>query len=124
MTDDSLRTIAQRASWKTLPMGTMTPFPYASSFSQGQYETIRHGLVPVEMEDKWFIFWESDSLFFYRSWTGYGIYRVDFHPSADGFQVARAAVSTDVSQYRRRSDQDEAALVERLIRGLLLNEAG
>jgi hypothetical protein len=124
MTDDPLRKIAERGSWKTLPVGSMTPFPYVSSFSQAQYETIRHGLVPVDMDDKWFIFWEADSLFFYRSWTGYCVYRVDFHPSADGFQVARAAVSTEVSQYRRRSDQDEAALVDRLIRGLLLHESG
>jgi len=32
------------------------------------------GLVPEEIEDKWFIYWEDDTLFFHRSWTGNCIY--------------------------------------------------
>jgi hypothetical protein len=123
MTDDSFTKIAQRGSWKTVPPGPMTPIPYVSSFSQAQYETMRQGFVPVEMEDKWFVFWEADSLFFHRSWTGYCVYRVDFQPAADGFQVAWAAVSADVKQYRRDSDQREAEIVDFLIRRLLLHEA-
>ena len=29
-------------------------------------------------EDKWFIYWENDTLFFHRSWTGVCVYIVRF----------------------------------------------
>jgi hypothetical protein len=114
---------AQRTSWNTKALGPMEPFPYAASFSPDQYETIRRGLIPEVMEDKWFIYWEDHALFFHRSWTGHGIYRVRFRVAGDRFEVAEATVATGVDYYRRTSDEDEAALVDFLIRGLLLGES-
>ena len=43
---------------------------------------IRQGMIPEVMEDKWFIYWKDDALFFHRSWTGFCIYVVRF--AADG----------------------------------------
>jgi hypothetical protein len=100
----------------------MKPFPYTGSFSPREYEILRRGLIPAEMEDKWFVFWEADSLFFHRSWTGHGIYQVTFRPSSRGFDVSHAAVATEVDYYRRGSDHDEARLLDFLIRGLLLRQ--
>ena len=36
-------------------------------------DQIRAGHIPEMMEDKWFIYWQDDRLFFHRSWTGYCI---------------------------------------------------
>ena len=121
MADQSAEQIATRQSWKTLPPGPMAPVPYIAAFSQQEYARIRRGLIPVEMEDKWFMFWEADSLFLHRSWTGHCVYRVEFQSSGDRFQVARASVSSDNEHYRRGSDQYEAALVDFLIRAILLH---
>ena len=100
----------------------MSPFAYHAVFSQQDYETLRRGLIPEEMEDKWFVFWEADTLFFHRSWTGLCVYRVEFAAAGEQFQVSGAAVSNDSQAYRRGSDAYEAALVDFLIRGLLLHE--
>jgi len=99
----------------------MVPFPYHATFSLEEYAAIRRGLIPQEMEDKWFVFWEADSLFFHRSWTGRCVYRVGFRHTADRFEVAEATVSAE--QYRRRSDRYEPALLDFLIRGLLLRQS-
>jgi hypothetical protein len=123
MADDSAVQIATRDSWKTLPPGSMAPLRYQATFTQEEYATIRRGLIPVEMEDKWFVFWETDSLFFHRSWTGHCVYRAEFRPSGDRFEVAQATVTTDFEHYRRSSDRHEAALLNFLIRGLLLRQS-
>ena len=123
MADQSAEQIATRQSWKTLPPGPMAPVPYIAAFSQQEYARIRRGLIPVEMEDKWFMFWEADSLFLHRSWTGHCVYRVEFQSSGDRFQVARASISSDNEHHRRGSDQYEAALVDFLIRAILLHQS-
>src|SRR5687768_8368671 len=115
--------IAQRDSWQTLPLGSMTPIPYHATFSQEDYATIRRGLIPVEMEDKWLVYWESESLFLHRSWTGHCVYRADFKPAGDRVEVVRATVSQDCEHYRRRTPEHEAALLDFLIRGLLLHQS-
>ena len=42
------------------------------------------GMVPREMEDKWFVFREGDELFFHRSWTGILLFRVALELLDDG----------------------------------------
>ena len=39
-------------------------------FSQEDMDRIRRGVVPETMDDKWFIYWTEDALYFHRSWTG------------------------------------------------------
>jgi hypothetical protein len=122
MADNSASPIAKRDSWRTLAPGLMTPFSFHATFSREEYATITRGLIPVEMEDKWFVFWESDSLFLHRSWTGVCVYRVAFQRSGDRFEVAEAIVAANSEQYRRGSDRHEAALLDFVIRGLLLHQ--
>ena len=69
------------------------------------------------------MFWEGDSLFVHRSWTGQGVYRVDFRQVGNQVEVTRAHVTAGTLHYRRGTDQDEVALLDFLIRGLLLHQA-
>ena len=114
---------ATRDAWQSSPLGPTAALAYHASFSQDEYAVLCRGLIPSEMEDKWFIFWEADSLFFHRSWTGYAVYRVDFRPSGNQFAVASAFVTTDDEHYRRGVDSYEVALLDFLIRGLLLRQS-
>ena len=100
----------------------MAPIPYRATFSVAEYAAIRRGLVPEEMEDKWFIFCEDEVLYLHRSWTGHCVYRVTFRSLHDAYEVREADVSTDEQYYRRGKDDQEAHLLNFLIRTLLLNE--
>jgi hypothetical protein len=103
-------------SWKALPFGPTTTLSYSATFTAVEAELLRRGLPPNQMEDKWFIFWEGDSLFVHRSWTGFGIYQVDPRATANQLEATRAMVAADPSQYRRGTDQGETALLDFLIR--------
>lgn len=122
MLDPLARPVANRESYAIRPSGPMARLPYQAAFSQAEYALIRRGLIPAEMDDKWFIFWEADSLYLHRSWTGHQVYRVEFQPMGSGFEVAQATVTSDATFYHRGPDSDEAALLDFLIRGLLLHQ--
>ena len=114
--------VATQRSWRCWPPGPMEPIPYRAFFSAAEYATIQRGLVPEQMEDKWFIFWDRDVLYMHRSWTGHCVYRVVFQAQRDAYEVHEAYVSTDETKYRRGPVEYEVRLVEFLIRALLLEE--
>ena len=88
--------IAMRESWKTLdPPETRTELDFTESYNRSDFERIKRGLVPEEMEDKWFIFFEEPWLYFHKSWTGIGVYGVEFRPSLHGALVAASWIGGD-----------------------------
>lgn len=71
--------IAERGDWNTNPMPEAhTTIILQRPFSDQQMAALRKGNIPQEMEDKWFWFMEGDTLFAYRSWTGFCIFIIDF----------------------------------------------
>lgn len=69
---------ATRSSWKTHPMPeSRQALPWSRAFSRDEMQAMARGLLPQQMEDKWFIFLEDDQLYFHRSWTGLCCYQVD-----------------------------------------------
>ena len=54
---------ATSTSWKTEPLPEQrTTISFDRPFSQQEMRDIQMGVVPVEMEDKWFIFYEEPCL--------------------------------------------------------------
>jgi hypothetical protein len=101
----------------------MRPFAYQATFTRDEYEVMRRGVVPQDMDDKWFIFCDGESLFFYRSWSGYGIYRVDLREQDNQWVVARASVTTNTDHYQCDTDEREASRLDTVVRRVLLREA-
>lgn len=122
------RAPATRDSWKRVPMPEQKKqLQVDRTFSEEEYQRLQIGLVPQEMEDKWFLYFEKGWLFFHRSWTGYGIYQVRVEPcaaqgvpSASQYRIAEAWVNRDASIYRYRDDDYDKALLLFLIEDLLL----
>lgn len=117
------RTPATRASWAGLDFsGPFVPIPWRGSFSESQFELIRLGAIPAEMEDRWFAFFEDPELFVHRSWTGFCIYRVTFVQAADRHVVQTALVSDNRNRYRRKPDLEEVEFLDVLVDRLLLQD--
>ena len=93
------------------------------TFSPQEMERIRRGVVPEEMEDKWFIYWQDDALFFHRSWTGFCIYVVRFAAEGGSYRMAEAHVNRDPSQYAETSDERDEKMIVYLVESLLLRRA-
>src|SRR6187399_862557 len=72
---------------------------FEGSFTAEEMDLLRFGVIPVAMEDKWFIYFEEDWLRFHRSWTGAFIYALRFENGPDGAHVVESWVSRDEEQY-------------------------
>lgn len=112
--------IVQPDDWKRQPFAEVTPIPFRTSFSAEEFERIKAGHLPADMDDKWFIYFVEPSLFMHRSWTGKAIYRVDFEPASDGMQVSQAV--GNIEAMPDWEAEYHAKLVDVLIGNILLHK--
>ncbi len=103
---------ATRDSWKTVPMPeSRRPLAWRCEFSPDELAALARGLIPQEMEDKWFIFLEDDVLSFHRSWTGICCYQVRL----EGGGVREAFYNPEVEMSEEEHRELLGFLVERLL---------
>jgi 8-oxo-dGTP pyrophosphatase MutT (NUDIX family) len=94
---------ATRLSWAICDMpAKKARLPFKMRFSPSELARLRRGLIPEEMEDKWFAFFEMDWLNIHRSWTGYCIFRLRFEPDGECYRLAEAWVNRDSKQYSNK----------------------
>lgn len=114
---------AKSTDWKNEPLPTKrVTVCLDRRFSLAEMNSIRRGLVPEQMEDKWFVYWKDDTLFFHRSWTGFCIYAARFAKYGDQFKMTEADVNNDPRQHKAADAQSEAEMLSYLIDVLLLHK--
>lgn len=99
------RTGARPGDWKTTPLPAITAaVPFTRSFSADELRRLQQGLIPERMEDRWFVVWEDDALWLYRSWTGMCVFRLRFAADGDRFAVSEVVMNRDP---QRRGDDGQ-----------------
>ena len=85
--------------------------------SEEEFEHIKRGIVPEEMEEKWFIYFEDDKLYFHRSWSGSLIFIATF----TDFEIISIETnnSDDVNQ---SAIGDCIEFVSKIISGVILSK--
>lgn len=96
--------------------------PFTQTFTPAEYERLSHGLIPMEMEDKWFIFLEDDWLYFHRSWTGICVYQIRLQRDDNKYIVAEALANRGPDQYPEGDAKYDAALLKFLVNNFLLGK--
>ena len=91
-------------------------------YSPAEFERIKAGLIPLEMEDKWFVFFETPWLYLHRSWTGFCVYGVRLEALPEGAEVVESWVSRNAEQYRGTDIHHEERILTFLIDALLLGK--
>ena len=115
--------VARPTDWKTVPLPPKrSTIRLGRTFSLKEMERIGRGLIPEQMEDKWFIYWQDDTLFFHRSWTGFCIYAVRLASEGDDYKIVEANVNRDPEQYQETSDDRDADMISYLVDVLLLHQ--
>jgi hypothetical protein len=113
--------VATRGSWKTEPLPeARARLAYTRSFAPGERARLVRGIVPAQMEDKWFVFHEPPWLYFHRSWTGICIYALRLSVEGEGCAVDEAWVNRAPAQYREKDDAHDVAILSFLVERLLL----
>lgn len=90
-------------------------------FMAAEMAHIFEGYIPSQMDDKWYIYWKDDHLYFYRSWTGFCIYIVRFVADGDCYRMVSAKVNRNQKQYSETNDKQDELTISYLIDLLLLN---
>ena len=116
--------IAKASDWKTEKMpDEVGSLNFRRVYSPEEFDRMKLGLVPKEMEDKWFIYCENLTLNIHRSWTGYCIYQIIMQSEEDEtYRVILALVNKNIAQYNQQNDEYDVLLVEYLIDRLLLGK--
>lgn len=68
------------------------------------------------------MYYEEDTLFIHRSWTGMGMYEVHFTPEEETLRATHAYVNRDKEQYKYTSDEKDVETIYWLIDFFLLNK--
>lgn len=115
--------IARSTNWKTssFPSQYSTLY-FCRDFTINQMKQIENGVIPQQMEDKWFIYFENEILYLHRSWTGFCIYKAHFHKSDKSYKLTHAEVNRNTKQYSEIDDIYEQNMLMYLINVLLLRE--
>jgi len=116
---------AKKSDWKTEPMPAMRAvLSLERRFDPSEVAAIRRGVIPEEMEDKWFIYWNRNRLYFHRSWTGICVYVVRFKCNDAGASIVEAFANRDPAQYLESDDRRDEAMILFLIDVVLLHRPG
>jgi hypothetical protein len=100
MTEDKSHKKVKKGDWHTEQMPSEnTILSIQKTFAPEEYGELQKGILPEQMEDKWFIYFEDDRLYFHRSWTGYCTYIAEFEKMEDGYRISRAIANRNKSQY-------------------------
>jgi hypothetical protein len=108
MRGNKMNNIATKKSWKTIRFNKPKYVEVCIAISNEQFETIKYGLIPTGMDDRWFIYYARDFIHFYRSWTGHEIYKAKIQKSLDGYIINGFKVETNQNKYDCDSDEEES----------------
>ncbi len=114
---------ARKSDWKTLDMPIeQAVIGFQKFFNDEEFVRLKRGLIPHQMEDKWFIFFENNNLYFHRSWTGHCIFIASLIKTSDGAKIDQFIANRDNDQYRIESDEKDQQLLAFLIDRFLIGK--
>lgn len=91
-------------------------------YDEDAMRRIRKGFLPVDSDEKWFIWFSGDVLRLHRSWTGICIYEVRFVHGGGGWRATAALVNRDPEQYGATDDDEDRRTLIEMIDLHLLND--
>ena len=110
---------ATKTSWQNHPMDNPKQIGIDLHFTEQQLSKLKEGLVPQEMEDRWFIYFEDEWLYFHRSWTGHEIFRAKLDKEAEGFAIKEFWAERNQEKYQNEDDSADIQTFSSLIRIVL-----
>ncbi|PIE86107.1 MAG: hypothetical protein CSA05_02160 [Bacteroidia bacterium] len=116
--------IASKSDWKNNPMPKESiSINLNKKVSKTEMKEIEKGLIPLEMEDKWFIFCEQNRIYFHRSWSGDCIYIAEYKEIADNeFEIGKLIINRNPEQYQSNDVESDKELFVFIFERLLLDK--
>lgn len=96
-----------RTTWQNYPIDNPKRIEIYLHFNEKQFLKLTRGLIPEQMEDKWFIFYENEWLYFHRSWTVFGIYKAQLKKESDGYSITEFQAERNQEKYSNEDDNED-----------------
>lgn len=113
--------IATKQTWKNTPIDNPKRIDIDLLFTDQQRARLIKGIVPQQMEDKWFIYYEDEWLYFHRSWTGNGTYKAKLNKVIDGYSIKEFWAERNQEKYKNEDDNTDIEAFSFLIARVLLD---
>ena len=114
---------ASKTDWKTKPIPfKKTELGYHQLFTNLEAETLLQGIIPKEMEDKWFVYFDDGWLYLHRSWTGHLIYWLKLDGSPSGMRITESWVNRDPDEYNSSDTDYDKEMLNYLLNTFMLSK--
>lgn len=70
----------------------LKPITFKKNYSEDDSKIMRNGFLAPSMDDKWDLIYNNDELGVYRSWTGIGLFKLNFETQGRKLNVIEAYV--------------------------------
>ena len=112
--------VINKSDWKTQEFSKPATLNAGFRFAETHFARIRLGLLPEQMEDKWFAYFEDGRICFHRSWTGAKIYEAQIKKADSDYMISEITVERDAGIYSNTDDSEDIRAFNFLLgRGLL-----
>ena len=90
--------------------------PYKRTLNKKEFEKVKKGYVPMEMEDKWYVEFVDGKLEIFKARTGECIYTVGFIEDGEGnFQTVDSWVACEPKEFSGGEDPDYEILMINIV---------
>ncbi len=111
---------ATKDSWNITYMDSPNKIAFFLLINDQEFQRIKLGYIPVQMEEKWFAFFEDGCLHFHRSWTGIEIYKAEIVAIDGSYVINSFWVERNSEKYVNTNDESDIETFCFLIARLLL----
>lgn len=108
--------IATKESWKNSPMpDENVTIKMNFVIPSDKMERIKRGIIPEQMEDRWFMYCDDNTIRYFRSWTGHCIFLAKYEQTDKDFRVVELTINRDPEQYTSTNEKDDEMSFLRLL---------
>jgi len=112
--------VVKKDDWKTSDFSKPLTIKANFRITESQYAKIRFGLLPMQMEDKWFAYFDDGRIHLHRSWTGAKIYEAKINKSVPYYTITEILVERAPELYSNTNDDEDVRSFDFLLgRGIL-----
>ncbi|MFF6971425.1 MULTISPECIES: hypothetical protein [Streptomyces] len=92
-------------------------------WSDEDWDRIQRGYAARDMDEKWNVFTEDETVFLHRSWTGHGVFEATFAPvDGGGRRISGAVVERHSKFYGSTDDAYDCVMLELVLSSIVLGE--
>ena len=105
---------------RNFPIDVPHTIPINLAFNEEQYQKLILGLKPKEMENRWRIYFENDTLCFLRSWTGYHVFDAKIIKENDFYYIKEFLAERNPEKNKNTNDDYDINAISELINKIIV----